>query len=904
MSLSNTNKPVRVIHPTVKIKNKNLDLSQYASVIETYKSLKNPAGTFVIELSTKNSRNNISSYNLPENIYNMIDPMDIIEIGITSPGLMVGLVDSPNKVKTISGASYSRSLQITGRDFAKLLIEDSIVYSPQLANNEYAAKVVGEERLSFMGQLSRGIGTSHNSSMFNSPVCALLFILRNIPAIHVEIPFTDVTSGNSSAQTVSHSKTGEYFLCDMKAFLGDRVSDVMISQFAGKVWNIMELCIDSNYYELFIDTVTVKSQSGEEARPCLFLRPKPFDRVSDSVIRIKETYKNDAPAVQALQSAASLLTGNAASLAEGREKAIAAGREVIKNLINFNSVINPRIEKGDIVFTSSGNGNKDSASKNLNGEDGGTSSGVTTFVTLNGLDTEGNVPDPLPPQFSGQRDVNKPLDPANLSMVVPWTWDGDDSFFRTMITNEKYHTIHDEDIIQEVLGVSDYEVIDFITVRSRKDMNQDPLISIAGNTYPLMDGYKIRKYGLRAFNAESNLLKTSFKLKASEAQNYSISESNKKDIFSSTEYINNRERIFNWYRYNDIFESGMVVIKGNQDIRIGDKIFLADALTKTGRKGIYAYVQGVKNRYEITSSGVKFETTLEITRGENTQDIEEYRSQKNSGSGSNLKLGTTYKNYDDSLGQQFSGEPSSPDAHNIIKYDSITGINELDAEKKDNQKPLNKPPGELEYKSNNALNNNPENLVPKYSSYISPTTDGSKINLGQMTGEGKPFIFEGNTADEIQSGRGTNGNSELVEIDKRIYQFLEAIGSAGFPFKIKVKNIIGGTSYRIENNQNKQISPHSLGKAVVIAAEGSSGSSDYIRRTTALISYISKLPAIDGIQSDEKLKGILNSRGAAPRIIIACPNQNNLKDIKLCKGISIITNSIKAEYKDKIQIIF
>jgi hypothetical protein len=890
------NKSIRVIQPNVKIRNKNIDLSKYVKVIETYKNLKQPAGTFFIELSTASSKDNITSYNVAENLYNNIDPMDIIEIGITEPGLMVGLVDSPNKSKSISTTGFSRNLQVTGRDFAKLLIEDSIVYSPQILNNKNAAKILGEERLAFIGQLTRG----RNSQLFNNPICALLFILRNIPAVHVEVPFTDLSNGISKTEVTS-GKLGQYFICDLKSFLGDRVSDTLMSQFSGKIWNYLMLCIDENFYELYVDTVTAEGASGKESRPCLFLRPKPYDRTTDNVIKIKEVYSSStAPAFQAVEAAGALASKVTGEDETGKAKAIAAGKEVMKNLINFNKVIYPRAEMGDLVFLNKGGGG--SANTTGGPEGGGSSNGVTTYVSISGMDKDGNIPEPPPPRFMGERDVSKPNDPSNLSIIIPWTWDGADSFYRTMVTNEQYHVIHDEDIIQESLGTSDYEVIDYISVRSRKDMEQDPSKSLTGYSYPLMDGYKIRKFGLRSFDVESNLLHTSYKLTASEAQNYKIAAPEKNDIFSSTEYVNNRERLFNWYRYNDIMESGILIIKGNQDIRIGDKIYMPDAVSKGGNLGIYAYVQGVKNRYEYTQTGVKFETTLEIIRGENPDDIEAYRSQTNSGSGGNIKYGSTYRNYDEALGQISSGSPEDPGSHNIIKYDVVQNITDLDSEKKDLQTPQNASVSGSDYSVDVTKQNS---LKPRFSGYVSPDADDSRTNLTQMQGETeKPFkSFSSEVSGQIEGGFGTNANSQSVEINGKVFQFLEAIGSSAFPFQIELKTIVSSQAKNIENNPKKQLSPLGLGNAVEIAADGSAGSEDYIKKTQALLTYILGLKDDDGNIPDNPLKPVLDSRGLIPKIVIACPNQNE-NDLKLCLGISQLTDEMKSGFKDRIQLVF
>lgn len=901
MDTPDIKRSVRVIHPTVKIKNKNLDISPYVKAIETYKSLKNPAGAFAIELSPRNKKDNITSYNMGEELYKNIDSMDIIEIGITKPGLMVGLVDSIDKTKAMHTENYSRSLAIKGRDFAKLLIEDSVVYSPQLFKNENLEKLLGNERLAFVGKLDRGSGFGGNASMFNNPVCAVLFIIKNIPAVHVEIPFTDVSSNTANSQMPS-GKAGQFFICDLKAFLGDRVKDLSVSQMAGKVWNTLMQCIDENFYEMFVDTIAMDGASGKEARPCLFMRPKPFDRTTDNVILIKDSLKTSRPPLETAGDALSKLTEGDIS---GVTKAVDAGAKVYDNLVKFNQVINPRIERGDIIIVEKKS--SESSNKSSDGKSGGGTGNISAaYVSLAGMDSEGKISNPQPPQFQGERDVNNPADPNNKSMIIPWTWDGKDSFFRTMVTDEPYHTIYDHDIIEESFGVADFEVINYITIRSRKDLNMDPKKALLGLSFPLMDTYKIKRFGMRAFNAESNLLHDSYRLAASGVKNYEISSADKKDVFSSSEYVNNRERLFNWYRYNEILENGVVVIRGNQDIRIGDKIFMPDAITKGGRRGIYAYVQGVKNRFEYTQSGVKFETTLELVRGENQQDLEDYRSQVNSGSGSDLKLGTTYKNYDESIGAEYQGSPEDPKAHNIVKFDGIKVIDNTDPDSGNRQKPVNQDVTKKDDKPSVSSGEETTGLklTPKYSGYISKYDYESAANILKMFGENLPFeAFSGTVQNEIDGGSGTaEGNT--VNVDGRVFMFLEAVGSLGFPFRLKVKSIVGEADYYIEGDDTKQVSPNGLGRAVEIAVEGSPGTEDYIKRTTALVSYILGLPEIDEIGSDNRLSSLLHSRNVFPSMLITCPNQDDSKDLKLCKGMTILSEKIKTKYKDRIQVVF
>jgi hypothetical protein len=841
----------RAIRPHFKIENKNLDLSRYINEIETYSSLKNAASSFTVRISFAANNDYVTQYNLMMQYYKLIASQDIVNIGIQRPGLMLGLVDKVRKTKEISGNSYNRGLMISGRCFGKLLITDSVEFSPQIAGNKRATELFGEERLQILGTMFRGFDGKKSQFIFNNPVCAILYILKNIPAIHIDIPYTDITN-DGNTDNASITKIGKYFVCDLKSWLGDQVVDTVLSQYSGQIWNYMESCIDKNFYEMFIDTIPVNVPSGTEYRPCLFVRPKPYDRTTDPT---QQMTKN----LNVRQSTLENLSGNLKKEQEERVK-------IQKRIAGKNFVIYPDVNRGDFVFENKSVSNGAS---------------VVTYVSLAGMDATG-IPKDDAEQYKGQRNIGNPSDATNKSMIIPWTWDGEDSFFRTMVTNEPYHVIPDSHIIKGEMGISDDEVINFITHIPRKNILTLTPEAQFGHLFPLMDGSSIQKFGLRSFRSESNLITTE-KLTPQNIQSYVKDPIDSKDYFQVSELIQNRERLFCWYRYNPYFEEGTWITRGNQDYRKGDKVYLPDETTKLGNKGIFAYIQSVRNTLRITRDSISYYNTLELIRGDNPVDIEIYRSENNSqvtdrSGKKRIKLGTTYKQYDDSWGTPFNGEEKfdaegksqTPGAHNIIKFDTLAtdkikeGAGEID----------NKKAEDIEIKEDTNKYREPKK---------SKTNSESKQNVLKFLEKGIFEIADGKPVsrlDDLKNGYGTPSGGPQTDLNPVIYEYLEMLGGLNLSFPIQIMAIVTGHTYKARGGK---VSRHSSGAALDITVKGRP-----TRGQAGTEEYASKMRIL--VEVTKKINSKLSS---SIRQIICCPYQN-LKDADFCMGFSSISDSPSA----------
>ena len=181
---------------------------------------------------------------------------------------------------------------------------------------------------------------------------------------------------------------------------------------------------------------------------------------------------------------------------------------------------------------------------------------------------------------------------------------------RTLVDGKVYHEIPEQDIIQLNMGVSDYETFSMYIHNTRQTLYGIPYEQ-AGMFYPMMDMFALKRYGLKKRETESSLVPMD------------IAEKKVKD---QTEIENklrgNRDRIFNWNRYNGILESGTVTVRGHDSFKLGDPVKLIDEIAQNGEPGIKAYLTGYSHSWQY---GQPFLSNLQLIRGENEKLIEDYK---------------------------------------------------------------------------------------------------------------------------------------------------------------------------------------------------------------------------------------------------------------------------------------
>jgi len=205
-------------------------------------------------------------------------------------------------------------------------------------------------------------------------------------------------------------------------------------------------------------------------------------------------------------------------------------------------------------------------------------------------------------------------DSVNQQIIAnddPFCWDN----LKTFVSDKDYHVIEKTEIIELNLHRSKnraYSVFR-ITPGALNDFNE--LYGFTLNR-SAVDLYNMLRYGFKKIESDVH-----------------VTYAGHVDIIDQL-FIECRDRLKNWNIYCPIFEEGTIVIRGREDIHIGDKIYLPwykrEYISKeksytiediTVGDGYEFYVTGVKNRWEIGSAYI---TTLTLDRGLNKKILAEY----------------------------------------------------------------------------------------------------------------------------------------------------------------------------------------------------------------------------------------------------------------------------------------
>ena len=250
-------------------------LDLFVLSLSTSKRIDTSAGTFTVTLVPSPDDQNaellegtITKDNWESFIYRSIRPMDVVTVGMDDETIMFGFVDKVYKSRTTNGNNVSRSIVVEGRDATKLFIEDSIANAPELSSDSRLLKFLSEQALQFLGWF-RGLVDNNRENIFadSYPVQAIFWILNNIPSMQIQ----DTVNGIKRASGL--------FLTNLVCRKEDSLYDNTLAIYSGKILTYMQQCIDPAYYELWIDTIPKRyNDIGGVDTPCLFLRPKPFDR--------------------------------------------------------------------------------------------------------------------------------------------------------------------------------------------------------------------------------------------------------------------------------------------------------------------------------------------------------------------------------------------------------------------------------------------------------------------------------------------------------------------------------------------------------------------------------------------------------------------------------------------------
>lgn len=181
----------------------------------------------------------------------------------------------------------------------------------------------------------------------------------------------------------------------------------------------------------------------------------------------------------------------------------------------------------------------------------------------------------------------------------------------TLIEAKPYHELPNDQIWRASLGIDDRSVCSHYLVTSEYLLGSDA--SGAGLSYPLVDTWAARRYGLRSYRAAMSLVGGDLAQRAEGSAPY--------DSQLVNEATDARNRLFNWYWASARMLSGSITVEGNDNYRPGDPVFLPDevpplppAATFGLREGVHFYCTQVTWAWSV---GSPYECTLRLTRGYN-----------------------------------------------------------------------------------------------------------------------------------------------------------------------------------------------------------------------------------------------------------------------------------------------
>jgi hypothetical protein len=225
-------------------------------------------------------------------------------------------------------------------------------------------------------------------------------------------------------------------------------------------------------------------------------------------------------------------------------------------------------------------------------------------------------------------------------------------------------TIHEWEILEKGLGVSDEEVFTMYKLFGSKDPIAVSTVGKYGFYFPLLDTLTTQVYGLRELQGQSRMIGFAGDWVQRTQSNPKIVDSYKighgafniplikqgplvltfeqvQDIIRGEIYGDmnttgvadfltreKRDRLWRWNRYNHILESGTATVMGRQ-IFVGTKVILPEETPRPSdhlkNRNTYAgmefYCTGVEQSY---SYGSPWTTRLTLPRGHNPQALQDY----------------------------------------------------------------------------------------------------------------------------------------------------------------------------------------------------------------------------------------------------------------------------------------
>lgn len=159
---------------------------------------------------------------------------------------------------------------------------------------------------------------------------------------------------------------------------------------------------------------------------------------------------------------------------------------------------------------------------------------------------------------------------------------------------------------------SDADVFSYYLVTSEHELIGNPDGLKEGLFYPAVDLFALTRAGLRSYEGRLSIMSSDIAAKQRGEVDY--------DTEVGAEVRNFRNRLVNWYRLSEYFETGSITVVGRDRYRIGDPVLLPWRMPMRGdRPGVRYYCIGTTHSWSL---GRPYTTTLRLTRGHNSSVIE------------------------------------------------------------------------------------------------------------------------------------------------------------------------------------------------------------------------------------------------------------------------------------------
>lgn len=177
--------------------------------------------------------------------------------------------------------------------------------------------------------------------------------------------------------------------------------------------------------------------------------------------------------------------------------------------------------------------------------------------------------------------------------------------------------------LQENLGVNDYELKNVFSLNFLNSLigSASSYLGKFGLQFPMVNIESIKRFGLRDLTLTSTLINIG---KVIEEYNENIKDGGKPidaivaegDSDLLQYMLEKREKAFEWFGF-PYFENGQLMIPGNENIRIGKRLFYEDKEyffeeDQTVYQGVHYYIGNVLHDFAF---GSFFKTTLGLSRG-------------------------------------------------------------------------------------------------------------------------------------------------------------------------------------------------------------------------------------------------------------------------------------------------